>query len=109
MRSRYVIAGTILTALFIVVFGFRVMPRYDELRSKASKFDAYCLQVRGGVSTDIHLFQEGQRARAVERFTYRIDDLERCADVSPARFQRCDERCVEGLMLEARQRIAVPE
>ena len=99
--------GMLLIPAILAVGGLAF--RCRDLQKKADKFDAYCLQVRAGISSDISSFQDKPaRAEAIERFMFRIDDVELCAGISPTRFQRCDEHCAESLMLEARQHIAVP-
>lgn len=113
-RSAF-IAALLGAAGMIIAFAFLARER-AELAPKAAKFDDYCQSVRataGVVLTDLD--NEKWRANALERFSSRVDDFNRCATrvLSWEPFTACklrgDQPCIATFVRETRDAIPVTQ
>lgn len=112
--SRIVVLVLVALLLSISVLHVRLSARIFRLEQKASKFDDYCQAVRATaavVATD--LANERWRPDALERFSARVGDLNRCATrtLSWDRFADCklrgDQACIALFVRDARDAIPV--
>jgi len=106
------LAALLLCASVLLV---RTNLRISRAEEKATKFDDYCQAVRataGVVATDLD--NERWRARAIERFSSRVDDFNRCTTrtLSWKLFTECklsgDRACIATFVRETRDAIPLP-
>lgn len=99
----------------VLLFGRAVRGDLRRTADKVKKFEDYCLGVRVSVDvvrTDLSLAK--WRTQALERFTSKLDDINRCSTtvLDWDRFSDCqlhnDQACVDAFVRHARDAIPRP-